>query len=528
MRAGGSCGSSARSAAEKRRVARTWSRREDAHLRAPGARPSVCSRLSESRERLASRSGSRSRAPAFFAPPGGSARRSRGPSRKSKPRRRSTTTAPRRTSQLTETKPDSALAVAFTTQTAPTRAPTDSALAGSAPPPSTRRFSSLPFLGDSAARMRVATAHHRARAPDDRALGDVAIDTRRRPRVVASLRTRHRRRRRGAPTSPLVGAAAATSTYRAMSSWSARLDRWRHPPSSSKPARSAFGGFAFRRGFRSPRGFRRFRRFFAFSPSSPERARFSVGPAPSPSPRVVAQTRLVAFGSDVHGRSTRDIAADARARPRSARRRREPRAIAPKALDVVRPSSVSPDARFPRAPARTTSSAAGRDRIRGVASAPAHTAPARSVRVGRNARAPRATHPTGAPRVTRVGRSRRRLGENNDPVSRPGPTPTPAGCSRAATARARRRSSTRDVSSRSAARRAGPMSQTASHTSTRRNPFLPSPPYLPPSAVSARVRVRRENDVDDSRRAEHSWYSLQAHTRRTFSSVAFTSFDAPR
>ena len=52
------------------------------------------------------------------------------------------------------------------------------------------------------------------------------------------------------------------------------------------------------------------------------------------------------------------------------------------------------------------------------------------------------------------------------------------------------------------------MSQTASHTSTRRNPFCL------PRLICLRVPCQRvsesaeKNDVDDSGRAEHSWYSL--------------------
>ena len=95
-RRGGSCGSSARSATcgARRFVSRTWSRRGRAPD-APGARP-ASARGSRTGERLASRSGSRSPSgQPSSSPPGGSARRSRGPSRKSKPRRRSKTTAPR-------------------------------------------------------------------------------------------------------------------------------------------------------------------------------------------------------------------------------------------------------------------------------------------------------------------------------------------------------------------------------------------------------------------------------------------------
>ena len=450
--------------------------------------PSVCSRLSERRASRVSFGVSVAFGPAFFVasrrvstPFAGSISEIKA-SASLKDHRASST------SQLTETKPESSSPPSRSSiKTAATRSPTDSALAGSAPPPSTRRFSSLPFLP-----------------------GLGRADASRRPPIIAPARptivpsgtsrsTADAVARASSPASELdiaaaaaasadlsaSSAAAATSTYRAMSSWSARLDRWRHPPSSSKPARSGFGGFAFRRGFRSPRGFRRFRRFFAFSPSSPERARFASGPL-----------RLRLRESSLKRVSSRSGATFvAEALVTSPRLARSPpvRAAAPRTASVAAkaPSSaapVSPDARFPRAPARTTSPrrvAIGSEAWR----APAHTAPARSVRVGRNARVtPRATHPTGAPRVTRralaahSGKQRSRLAT--------GPTPGPPGfVSHRASASLVVNIATSPPGAHAPCR--SDVADCFPHLDATQ-PVLPSPPYLPPSAVSARVRVRRE------------------------------------
>ena len=214
-------------------------------------------------------------------------------------------------------------------------------------PPSTRRFSSLPFLPG------LGRADASRRPP---------IIAPARPTIVPSGPSRRQTKRRrpplSSPASELAApprtptsssGAAATSTYRAMSSWSARLDRWRHPPSSSKPARSGFGGFAFRRGFRSPRGFRP--AFAAFSPFRLARA----GPARR------ARLRLRLRESSLKRVSSRSGATSmAEALVTSPRLARSPpvRAAAPRTAraGTAAPSSaapVSPDARsLARPPAR--------------------------------------------------------------------------------------------------------------------------------------------------------------------------------
>mmetsp|Transcript_1126 Transcript_1126/g.4730 ORF Transcript_1126/g.4730 Transcript_1126/m.4730 type:complete len:555 (+) Transcript_1126:1652-3316(+) len=153
------------------------------------------------------------------------------------------------TSQLTETKPESSSPPSqSSTRTAATRSPTAKALGGSAPPPSTRRFSSLPpFTGLGRAEVSrkpsiiaparptiVPSGTSRSTADADASSFASDCDIAAAAAASASLSA--------------SSAAVATSTYRAMSPWSALLDRRRHPPSSSKPARSPFGGSLFARG----------------------------------------------------------------------------------------------------------------------------------------------------------------------------------------------------------------------------------------------------------------------------------------
>ena len=152
-------------------------------------------------------------------------------------------------SQLNETKPESSSPPSqSSTRTAATRSPTAKALGGSAPPPSTRRFSSLPpFTGLGRAEVSrrpsiiaparptiVPSGTSRSTADADASSFASDCDIAAAAEASASLSA--------------SSAAVATSTYRAMSPWSALFDRRRHPPSSSKPARSPSGGSLFARG----------------------------------------------------------------------------------------------------------------------------------------------------------------------------------------------------------------------------------------------------------------------------------------
>ena len=309
------------------------------------------------------------------------------------------------TSQLTETKPESSSPPSqSSTRTAATRSPTAKALGGSAPPPSTRRFSSLPpFTGLGRAEVSrkpsiiaparptiVPSGTSRSTADADASSFASDCDIAAAAAASASLSA--------------SSAAVATSTYRAMSPWSALLDRRRHPPSSSKPARSPFGGSLFARGFGFGFGFGFGVVGETFSP--PFFSRELLDPSREPLRlcfRLRPSPLFDSFRSDIS-----EEAPDARSLvDDSPRRSPFVRAAAPRTASgaaTAAPSSEAPgwpDSRSPRAPARTTSPR--RDAIDSEAwRAPAHTAPARSARAGRNARgAPRATHPTGAARVTR-------------------------------------------------------------------------------------------------------------------------------